>query len=127
MSRPFISLGNNWYESAMWTVRVNVKYLVRRWNKLVTGLGIGYVAIGMRSWCKRCGRPVSDFIAPDKVWGQVLKIAPIPTTQTDTVLCYNCFCGLCGLIGLAQVWELSDKFWYWDGNKETRPEYREIK
>jgi hypothetical protein len=53
------------------------------------------------SFCKDCGRDVTDFIVPDDVW---VKIEP--TIKRGRVLCYDCFCEHCRQIGLPTVWKL---------------------
>lgn len=53
------------------------------------------------SFCKRCGRDVRDFIAPDDVWNKVE-----PRVKAGSVLCYDCFCGVCEEAGLPTVWRL---------------------
>jgi len=53
------------------------------------------------SFCKICGRDVHDFIAPDKIWGQIE-----PHIKYGNVVCYDCFCEICKKEGLKSVWEI---------------------
>lgn len=57
--------------------------------------------IGIASFCRRCGRTVHDFDAPDEVWEAVR----VHIKQGNT-LCYDCFCELCARNGLPTVWRL---------------------
>lgn len=53
------------------------------------------------SFCKRCGRTVHDYAAPDDVWRRVR-----PHIKHGDVLCYDCFCDVCQRAGLPAVWRL---------------------
>lgn len=52
------------------------------------------------AFCKRCGRDVHDFVAPDDVWKKVADYTGM------NVLCYDCFCDVCEEIGEQSVWRL---------------------
>ena len=53
------------------------------------------------SFCKRCGRTVHDFSAPDEIWVAIEK-----DIEHGNVLCYDCFCELCAINDLPCVYEL---------------------
>jgi len=53
------------------------------------------------SFCKRCGRDVRDFIAPDEIWDVI-----DPHIRFGHTLCYSCFCDLCSGLDLPPVWGL---------------------
>jgi len=53
------------------------------------------------AFCKRCGRTVHDFSAPDWTWRHIR-----PLIKHGDVLCYDCFCELCAQKGLPSVWKL---------------------
>ena len=69
-------------------IRVSYKLLKRR-----------YFLID--SFCKVCGRDVSDFSVDDAMWNKVDK-----TIKRGHVLCYDCFCEKCKTLNLPTVWRL---------------------
>jgi len=71
-------------------IRVSYKMLKRRY--FVTN-----------SFCKMCGRDISDFSVRDDVWDKVDE-----TIKRGHILCYDCFCKKCKLLGLPTVWELKE-------------------
>jgi hypothetical protein len=79
--------------------RGSLHVVVRRWRVAFKLWLSKYKCIA--SFCKDCGRDVTDFIVPDDVW---IKIEP--TIKRGRVLCYDCFCEHCRQIGLPAVWKL---------------------
>lgn len=55
------------------------------------------------SFCKRCGRDVTDYDAPDTVWREIDPLIP-----DGSVLCYDCFCDACRVVGHPTVWKLRE-------------------
>lgn len=60
---------------AFWRLRLHVKLLLRRYRCI-------------DSFCKRCGKRVIDFAAPDELWQKVA--ADIEAKGMHT-LCFDCF------------------------------------
>lgn len=50
------------------------------------------------SFCKRCGRDVRDFAAPEAEW-----LAVASRLRHGSVACYDCFCDLSGTV----AWRLA--------------------
>ena len=66
-------------KTVFYWVRIHIKYGTMK-----------YMHIPMQSYCKRCGRKVSDFNVSDDIWRKVsLHI------KYGNVLCYDCFCIIC--------------------------------
>lgn len=53
------------------------------------------------SFCKRCGRKVRDFDAPDELWIKVES-----RIKYGHTLCYDCFCDMLREIGIPTVFRL---------------------
>jgi hypothetical protein len=79
--------------------RGSLHAVVRRWRVAFKLWLSKHMCIA--SFCKDCGRDVTDFVVPDDVW---VKIEP--TIKRGRVLCYDCFCEHCRQIGLPTVWKL---------------------
>ena len=62
------------------------------------------------SFCKKCGRDVHDFIAPDWAWETVRPFIKRGNRRLqpgeDDVLCYDCFCTLCEQVDIWVTWRL---------------------
>jgi len=72
----------------MYWLRIQIKLILREF-------------ISIPSFCKRCGRDVTDFIVSDETWEAIY-----PKIKYGNVLCYDCFCNLCAEEGLPPVSEL---------------------
>lgn len=70
-------------------IRLLLKLLARRFFRL-------------SSFCKRCGKTVHDFSAPEEIWRVIEK-----DIKHGHVLCYDCFCELCAVNNLPCVFEVS--------------------
>lgn len=80
-----VALARSTYQA----LRVKAKLLLRRITLIP-------------SFCKRCGRDVKDFHAPDDVWCKVESHIP-----DGSVLCYSCFVDACIELGEEPVWRVS--------------------
>lgn len=56
----------------------------------------------LNSFCKKCGRTVHDFDAPNDVWKKIE-----PFIKHGNVLCYDYFCEMCKQNNLPSVWKLN--------------------
>lgn len=82
----------HWKKQKEWeqmdSIRILLKLLIRRFFLLP-------------SFCKRCGRTVHDFSAPEEIWRVIEK-----DIKHGSVLCYDCFCELCAINDLPCVYAL---------------------
>ena len=83
---------------------INLFYWIKIKFKIYLGRILYY---GVPSFCKECGRNVTDFSVDDEIWNKI-----DPLIKNGHSLCYDCFCKKCKIVGLPEVWKLvkNDQF-----------------